>query len=253
MWSPEVYERFKRERRQPFDDLLELIHPAPSMRVADLGCGTGELTRELHERLSAASTLGVDSSAEMLAKAASFATGALRFEQGDIASFTSDGPLDLIVSNAAFHWVGGHESLFARLTSMLAPGGQLAIQMPANDTHPSHRIAAEVARDFGLERRPSPMFTPARYASLLHELGFAAQNVRLQVYGHLLPSTGDVVEWNRGALLTHYEAQVDDFEPFLAEYRSRLLRELGETSPFFYTYDRVFVWGRLPGAPPAPR
>ena len=246
MWSPEVYERFKRERRQPFEDLLQMIQPAPAMRIADLGCGTGELTRELHERLSAASTLGIDSSAEMLAKAASFSTGSLRFEQGDIASYASDRPLDLIVSNAAFHWVGDHESLFARLTSMLLPGGQLAIQMPANDTHASHRIAADVAADFGLERRPSTMLTPARYASLLHALGFASQTVRLHVYGHLLPSAEDVIEWNRGALLTHYEAQVDDFGPFLAEYRSRLLRELRDARPFFYTYDRLFVWGRLP-------
>lgn len=217
------------------------------MRIVDLGCGTGELTSELHTRLAAASTLGIDSSGEMLTRAASSAGASLRFEQADLATF--DGAdFDLVFSNAALHWIEDHADLFARLASSLAPGGQLAVQMPANDAHPSHRVAAEVARDLGLRTRPATVLAPDTYASLLHRLGFATQHVRLQVYGHVLPSAEDVIDWNRGALLTHYEAQVDDFEPFLAEYRRRLLRVLGDARPFFYTYDRVLLWGRLPRA-----
>lgn len=30
------------------------------MRVVDLGCGAGELTRELHRKVGAAETIGVD-------------------------------------------------------------------------------------------------------------------------------------------------------------------------------------------------
>ncbi len=59
MWNPEQYERFKTERAQPFHDLLALVEPRPGMRVVDLGCGTGELTRLMHEQLEAAETLGV--------------------------------------------------------------------------------------------------------------------------------------------------------------------------------------------------
>lgn len=215
------------------------------MRIVDLGCGSGELTAELHTRLGAASTLGIDSSSAMLVKAAAHETPDIAFEQRDLATFADDG-FDLVFSNAALHWIEGHDQLFARLRSSLAPAGQLAVQMPANDAHPSHRIAAEVARDLGLQTRPVTMLTPARYASLLHSLGFAAQHVRLQVYTHLLSSTDDVIEWNRGALLTYYQAQVDDFEPFLAAYRERLLRALGDERPFLYTYDRILLWGRLP-------
>ena len=40
-WSPEQYERFKSERKQPFLDLLALVEKRPRMRVVDLGCGTG--------------------------------------------------------------------------------------------------------------------------------------------------------------------------------------------------------------------
>lgn len=65
-WSPEQYERFRAEREQPFWDLLPLIDTPSGGRIVDLGCGTGALTRELHRRLRARETIGVDSSQSML-------------------------------------------------------------------------------------------------------------------------------------------------------------------------------------------
>ena len=244
-WSPEQYERFKSERKQPFLDLFSLVEKRPRMRVVDLGCGTGELTREMHEALGAEETLGIDNSETMLLKAGSFGGEMLRFEHGNIEAFVTDKPFDLIFSNAALHWVPDHEQLFTRLTRFLSADGQLAIQMPDNDDHPSHAIAAQVASRFGIEPRPGHVLPAARYAELLHRLGFKNQHVRLQVYGHLLPSTDDVVEWVRGALLTHYEALLpaDRYEPFLASYREELHNALGDARPYFYTYKRVLIWG----------
>ena len=244
-WSPEQYERFKSERKQPFVDLAALIEKRPRMRVVDLGSGTGELTRELHAELEAEETLGIDNSETMLLKAGSFGGEMLRFEQGDIEAFVTDRPFDLIFSNAALHWVPDHEALFTRLTRFLSTDGQLAVQMPDNDDHPSHAVAARVAERFGIAPRPAHVLPPARYAELLHRLGYARQHVRLQVYGHVLPSTDDVVEWVRGALLTHYESLLapKDYEQFLAAYREELHGVLGDERPYFYTYKRVLIWG----------
>ena len=245
MWQPDQYERFKAERRQPFVDLAALIERRPHMRVIDLGCGTGELTRELHEQLGAAETLGIDSSESMLLKSGAFGGEMLRFERGEIESFVADDPFDLIFSNAALHWVPGHESLLRRLTSFLAKDGQIAIQMPANDGHPSHAIAAALATEMGIEPRAAYVLPVERYATLLHQLGYVRQHVRLQVYGHVLESTDAVVEWVRGALLTEYERQLppDRWQTFLDEYRGRLRAALGDERPFFYTYQRVLLWG----------
>ncbi|MFN7729331.1 MAG: methyltransferase domain-containing protein [Bdellovibrio sp.] len=68
-WNPNQYEKFKKERFQPFFDLVELLQPSNAPRIIDLGCGTGELTKILHERFPSASTTGIDSSTEMLQKA----------------------------------------------------------------------------------------------------------------------------------------------------------------------------------------
>jgi trans-aconitate 2-methyltransferase len=253
-WNPDQYARFRDERAQPFHDLLALVRPRPAMRVVDLGCGTGELTRVVHERLAARETLGVDSSEAMLAKAAAHAGEGVRFERGDIAAFAARGAYDLVFTNAAIHWVADHRELLARLREALAPGGQLAVQVPANFDHPSHRVAAEVAAEepFAAElrgyRRGRPILEPEEYAALLHRLGFAAQHVRLQVYLHLLDSRADVVEWVKGTLLTDYQARLspESFDRFLARYRERLDAALPDERPFVYSFKRILMWAAVP-------
>lgn len=223
-----------------------MVERRPQMRIVDLGCGTGELTREMHHALEAAETLGVDSSPSMLLESRSLGEDKLRFEQGDIESFAASHPFDLIFSNAALHWVADHETVITRLAGFLSPHGQLAIQMPANDDHPSHAIAAEVAMEMGEPSRPDHLLPPEQYASLLHALGFRRQNVRLQVYGHQLDSASAVVEWVRGALLTDYEARLGTrFPKFLEEYTRRVIAKLETGTPYFYTYKRILIWGSL--------
>lgn len=244
MWNPEQYERFKSERRQPFDDLVALIQKRPHMRIADLGCGTGELTCELHEHLAAEETLGIDNSETMLLKTRVFGTDVLRFERGDIEAYVADHPFDLIFSNAALQWVPNHESLLHRLASFLTPHGQIAIQMPANDDHPSHSVAADVARSFGVDPRPDYLLPVEGYARLLHHLGFKRQHVRLQVYGHVLDSPASVVEWVKGTLLTDYERRLGDrYDAFLRAYSTHLREVLPDETPYFYTYKRILMWG----------
>jgi len=243
-WNPTQYERFQSERRQPFLDLLALIERRRGMRVLDLGCGTGELTRDLHEELGARETLGMDSSAEMLRRSDGLRSGSLGFERGQIETFHPDGAWDLVFSNAALHWVANHEKVLGRLAGFLSSEGQIAIQMPANDEHASHRTAATVARRFGIEPRHDPLLSPEKYATLLHGLGFKRQVVRVQIYGHELPSSRDVVEWVKGALLTEYEKRLSasDYMRFLQEYERDLIEEIGESRPYFYTYKRIFIW-----------
>lgn len=254
-WNPRQYERFREERSRPFFDLLALVEARPGLRAVDLGCGTGELTRELHRTLACAQTLGVDSSLAMFARSAAFAAAGLSFEEGDLASFDRGG-FDLVFSNAALQWLPDHPALLARLASLLTPGGQLAVQVPANHDHPSHLVAARVAREtpfrealFGYERVPS-VLAPEAYAQRLHSLGFEAQHVRLQVYGHLLESRDGVVEWVKGTLLTDYEQRLPPalWPSFLARYRAVLATELGDERPYFYPFKRILLWGRRPAA-----
>jgi trans-aconitate 2-methyltransferase len=254
-WDPDQYNRFRGERQQPFYDLLALVRPRPAMRVVDLGCGTGELTRIVHETLAASDTLGLDSSETMLAQSAALALAGLRFARADIGAFAATVEYDLIFSNAALHWLPDHPALFARLTDALAPEGQLAVQMPFNFDHPSHTVAASVAREepfcaaLGGYAIEQPVFAPERYAALLHGLGYRAQHVRLQVYAHVLPARDDVIEWVKGTLLTAYQERLPEalWPRFLDRYRERLLPELDTSRPYFYPFKRILLWAERGG------
>ncbi len=256
-WNPTQYDRFKAERSAPFYDLAGLVEPTADMDVVDLGCGTGELTAWLHGALSARSTLGIDNSLSMLAEAGRRACGMLTFEHGDLSQFDRPGQFDLVLSNAAIQWVGDHEAVLGRWTAALKPGGQLAVQMPANLDHPSHVVATDVAAlepfrsvlPDGIAADPLlAVKRPERYADLLHALGYERQNVRLQVYGHVLVDTAAVVEWVKGTTLTRFQRALpaELFDRFLAEYRERLRAALGDHAPYFYAFKRILIWGRRP-------
>ncbi len=252
VWSPEQYARFRDERSQPFFDLMALVRLEPSMRVVDLGCGPGELTGALHQHLGARETVGLDNSDAMLARAQAHAGGGLRFEKTDVASFAAEADYDLVFSNATLNWVEDHPSLLRRLTAALAPGGQIAVQVPANDDHPSHATTAEVAQEppfreaLGGFVRRSPVLPPERYAELLDELGYREQHVRLQVYAHRLDSREAVVEWVKGTWLNDYQKRLSPelYERFLERYHELLLPRLVDRRPFFYSFRRILFWAR---------
>jgi trans-aconitate 2-methyltransferase len=263
-WDPRQYDKFEREREQPFYDLLALIRPEPRMRVVDLGCGTGKLTRVAHQRLNALETTGIDRSDSMLKEIRAGAVPAgLRFEVGTIEAFVDraralqedrSGGYDLILSNAAFHWVEDHDELVSGLYDALGPSGQFAFQVPAQHDSLSHVIADELTTvepfraAFGGWHRPQPVLTPDAYARLLHRCGFAAQKVRLIVYPHVLASRDGVVEWMKGTLLTEYARHLPPdgelFARFVEEYSRRLLARLEPDAPFFFPFKRILCWGQ---------
>jgi trans-aconitate 2-methyltransferase len=253
-WDPDQYERFRAERARPFWDLMALVQATPGARVVDLGCGTGELTKELHARLGAAETVGIDSSPTMLERANQFAGAGLRFAEGDIATWEPV-PFDVVFSNAALHWLPDHRSLLARLTRAISVGGQLAVQVPANGDHPSHTIGMAIAGEppfseaLAADPPPDPaqrVLAPEEYAELLDGLGFGEQHVRLQVYVHHLDASADVVEWAKGTHFTYFRTRLSDelYDLYLERYRRRLFDVIGERQPYLYTFKRILMWGR---------
>ncbi len=254
-WDPTQYEKFERERSQPFFDLLQLIQPLHHPRIVDLGCGNGTLTKVAHEHFRASDTLGIDTSQEMLAKAQWLQTDHLVFKEGNIQTFMTSEPFNLVISNAAIQWIPHHPALLKQLTSLLAPGGQLAIQLPANQNYPTHTIAAEIAAEEpfkqafkGSTSHIHHLLSMEEYAQLFEELGFESQVVRLQLYAHFLESTASVVEWVKGSLLTYYKSHLspDLYGEFFKEYQKRLIERLGWAEPFFFPMKRLFLWGQLP-------
>jgi trans-aconitate 2-methyltransferase len=256
-WDPKQYERYAAERAQPFWDLAALVEPTGIDVAADLGCGSGALTAAAAERFGVADMTGFDTSMSMLAEAARLERPGLRFRAGDIATWTAEEDHDLVIANASLHWVPDHAAVLARWIAALRPGGQLAVQVPANADHPAHLAVADVAARepfasaFG-DAGPPPdpvarnVLVPEAYAVLLHDLGIARPHVRLQVYLHELASTNDVVEWVRGTTLTRvFDRLPAEFHAsFVEAYREVVRSHLGIRAPYCYSFKRILMAGR---------
>lgn len=249
-WNPALYDQFKQQRTQPALELMAMVQFRPLMRIIDLGCGTGEITARLHDELDAGETVGVDRSEAMLAQAAPRATSKLHFEAADITGYTPPGPVDLLFSNAALQWVDDHAGLLGRFRKWLSPHGQVAIQVPCADRHPSHAAMHELAEKYGtgmLYQGHSRVLSAEAYAQLLFELGFRKQQVVTKVYGHVMADVDEMVAFFDSTLLNPWKAALGEagYASFRADYRQALVRELGDSKPMFFPMARTLLWGQL--------
>jgi len=233
-WDPDQYLKYEDERRRPFADLLaRIFQPAP-VRIVDLGCGPGNTTAQLLERWPDARILGVDSSAEMIARAKALEIpGRLEFRHQDLRDWHSDEPVDVLLSCATFQWVDGHVSLFPRFVESLTPGGTFAFQVPNNFSEPSHTLLRELAATdrwsdiLQSAIRSAAVLHPQSYLGALLETG-ASVDVWETTYLHVLQGPDAVLQWIRGTGLRPFLAALDqsgsptDADDFLTSYSAAL-------------------------------
>ena len=251
-WNPDLYHKFQAERSAPFYDLLALVDVRPNLKVIDLGCGTGELTRQLADKLPDSRVTGLDSSPQMLdaARAASFSSSNLVFVQEDQSTLT--GEWDLIFSNAALQWSENHAELIPYLYRKLAPGGQIAVQVPSNHNHISHQIYRQTADEemfkFILNgfQRFSPVLKIDDYARIFFNCGAEDIVVFEKIYAHVLEDSDAVVEWISGTALVPYFERLGEYKDAFVQSIREKMRVAMPDSPVFYPFRRTLFSARKP-------
>ena len=253
VWDPAQYLRFAGERLRPALDLMAQVPLDSPARVVDLGCGAGNVTAILKQRFPDADVRGVDGSPEMLAKARD-AVSDCRFEQADVRLWQPLERPDLIYSNAALHWLGEHATLFPRLLSLLAPGGVLAVQMPAMHATPLRRLPYDIAQQGpwsealrGITSAPD-ILEPAEYWDLLRPR-VASLDMWQTTYMHALQGENAVMEWASGSSLRPFldrlpAEQRDAFRQAYADAaRLHYPRRLDGTT--LLPFHRLFIVARV--------
>jgi trans-aconitate 2-methyltransferase len=231
-WSSKQYLMFENERTRPVRDLLAAVPMAEARQVVDLGCGPGHSTEVLAQRFPAAKVSGLDSSSDMIA-AARKRMPHVHFEVADIRTWPAEGPFDVILSNAVFQWVPGHETLFPALIAKLAEGGSLAIQMPDTQEEPPHRMMRELAADGpwadklkDVSQARTALQSAEWYYGMLEPHCSRVDIWRTTYYHVLKDGPSAIVEWFKGSALRPFLDPLDDGEKsaYLARYTEMVAR-----------------------------
>ena len=172
-WNSELYQSSHSFVWQYGRDLLVLLNAKPGERILDVGCGTGQLTAEIAQ--FGAEVVGIDFSPEMIATARQNFPH-LRFEVADVTALPFTGEFDVVVSNAALHWVRDQPSAIASIARALKPKGRLVFEMGGKgNLHHLLRAIYAALRELGVSdpEQLSPWSFPSigEYAPMLEAHG----------------------------------------------------------------------------------
>ena len=253
MWNPAVYLAYADHRARPFYDLLARVGAPAPRRIADLGCGPGNLTADLATRWPEAVIEAWDSSAEMVAAARERGVDA---RVGDVRDWAPASDTDVVISNATLHWVPEHPDLLVRWAAQLGAGAWIAVQVPGNFDAPSHTAVQELAhrpqwaellRHLPFDA-PEVVRTPVGYAGLLSDAGCAVDAWET-TYVHDLTGEDPVLEWIHGTALRPVRSRLSDEQ--WQRFRDELAPVLAAAYPrradgtTFFLFRRIFVVARV--------
>lgn len=173
-WNADLYDDKHSFVSQFGENVLELLDVKPGESILDIGCGTGDLTKQIQEK--GADVLGTDFSAEMIAQAR-FKYPTVNFDVADAASFTVEYPYDAVFSNAALHWVHNAGGVIKSVYEALKPGGRFVAEMGGKGNIGKLRAAIKqvlTKNGYTMQAETNIWYFPSlgEYTSLLELHGF---------------------------------------------------------------------------------
>ncbi|MGE4170544.1 MAG: trans-aconitate 2-methyltransferase [Candidatus Margulisiibacteriota bacterium] len=178
-WDAQLYDQHHGFNTAYGKSLVQELNPVKNEKICDVGCGTGDLTKEIADL--GARVLGIDQSDFMIA-AAQQKFPELNFQIRDVRELGYQDEFDAIFSNAALHWVKEARAAADSMFRALKPGGRLVIEFGG------HRNIGQIVNginqaleQFGYkenqEKNPWYFPTVADYTSLLEQAHFTVRKV----------------------------------------------------------------------------
>src|SRR5438270_4824991 len=186
-WDAATYDRISTPQQEWAREQLERLQLRGDEVVLDAGCGSGRVTELLAELVPRGRVYGVDMAPSMVARARKSLDDRAMVLHQDLVELELPERVDVVFSNATFHWIPDHDALFAALYRALEPGGALVAQCGGfGNVDSFHHVADSVAAEepfaqfFVGWRRPWNFATPEQTRERLARAGFTDVSCWLQ-------------------------------------------------------------------------
>jgi trans-aconitate 2-methyltransferase len=256
-WNAEVYDRIGTPMRGWAQHVIDDLGLRGDETVLDAGCGSGSVTFDLLKKLPRGRIYAVDYSQEMIDKLAASVrergvTNVVPI-QSSLTDFTLPEQVDVVFSNAVFHWIPDDDALFSCLLRATKPGGRLRAQcgggnifarfMPAVD---AVRTAEPFSRWLGDYRDGKKYRSPEEAVASLERAGWTG--ARASTFEAPVPfdSEDDAALYLRTIILRDHVANLpeDRGEPYVRAVIAEYIRRHGP--PFTADYARLDMWATRP-------
>ena len=127
-WDAATYDRVSDIQLNWALEQLERLDLDGDEVVLDAGCGSGRVTALLADRVPRGRVYGVDVAPSMVEHAREALGERATVYCQDLVELELPEPVDVVFSNATFHWIHDHDALFAAIHRTLKPGGRLLAQ-----------------------------------------------------------------------------------------------------------------------------
>lgn len=253
-WNAEVYDKIGTPMRGWAQAVIDDLGLRGDESVLDAGCGSGSVTLDLLERLPNGKIWAVDSSPQMVERLQKTLDEQgitnVTALQGDLTDFTIPEQVDVVFSNAVFHWIQDDAGLFGSLARATKPGGRLRAQCGGGANIAKLRAAA-----LDVEQRPEyrehfPDKTDFRkYRSAEQAVAALEANGWTDARASVFPSdvvfddVDSAVLYLRTIILQEQAKRLDPSglgEQFLRDVIAEVMRRHGE--PFVADYVRLDMW-----------
>jgi trans-aconitate methyltransferase len=238
-WNAQEYAKefsFVSDYGQSLVDWLDI---QKGMTCLDLGCGTGSLTAILKQ--AGLQVIGMDASENQLQKARTDHPD-LSFIKGNAYDFTLAEPIDVVFSNAVFHWIPAKKQIdmLNNIYHALKPQGQLVFEMGGKGNNAL--IHEQLKRAF--ERRnltyEFPFYFPSigEYTSLMESVGFEVRQAIL--FDRKTKLKGSLADWIRMFIQKPFEGlDPSETDAIIQEVVEALRPQLYEKGTWYADYVRL--------------
>jgi trans-aconitate 2-methyltransferase len=146
-WDATTYDRISAPQQQWAAEQLDGLELRGDEVVLDAGCGSGKVTLELAARVPNGRVYAVDAAPSMVEYARQALGDRATVFCQDLVELELPEPVDLVFSNATFHWINDHDALFAALHRNMKPAARLLAQCGGKGNIERFRkLADELAR-----------------------------------------------------------------------------------------------------------
>jgi trans-aconitate 2-methyltransferase len=256
-WNAEVYDRIGTPMRGWAQAVIDDLGLKGDETVLDAGCGSGSVTFDMLERLPNGRVYALDSSQEMIEQMQQKidATGETRViaMKADLTNFELPEQVDVVFSNAVFHWIPDDHALFSAILRATKPGGRMRVQCGGGNIYAklSHAWNAASARSpfsdhLGEYRDGKKYRSPEEAAESLQGAGWT--DVRTWAFDAPVPfeNEDDSALYLRTIILRDHVANLpeDLHEPYVRAVIAEYIERFGP--PFTADYVRLNMWALAP-------